>query len=325
MNDADAIFNPLSYLLNLHSLRTLFPDSADFSCSAVVSTIAQSLSENLKMTGPFLVANQDHLRQVVQTVISLITKKHPCQADFAEEELDLEDMDSTELEWLVIDSAMDVISGLATALGPTFGELWKIFEKPVLRYASGAESLGRASACGVLSEIIVGMDDAVTPLTNKLMAILLKRMSDEDDQTKSNAAYAVGRLVEKSQDSSALSKSYPTILNKLENLLTISNARCKDNAAGCVARLILKNKSAVPLGDVLPSLVNILPLKDDYQENEPVWKMVINLYREQDSHIVGMTQKLAPIMLSVLGEPEEQLTDEVRIELNQLVDHLKNM
>lgn len=276
------------------------------------------------MTGPFLIANQDHLRQVVQTVVSLITKKHPCQADFAEEELDIEDMDSTELEWLVIDSAMDVISGLAAALGPSFGELWKIFEKPILRYASGAESLGRASACGVLSEIIVGMEDAVTPITEKLMALLLKRMSDEDDQTKSNAAYAVGRLVEKSNDSNTLSKVYPTILSKLENLLTISNARCKDNAAGCVARLILKNKSSVPLGDVLPALVNILPLKDDFQENEPVWQMVISLYREQDSHILGMTQRLAPIMVSVLGEPTDQLTEEVRIELNQLVDHLRS-
>ena len=49
------------------------------------------------MTGPFLIANPDHLRQVVQVVVALITKKHPCQADFAEEELDMEDMDSTEL------------------------------------------------------------------------------------------------------------------------------------------------------------------------------------------------------------------------------------
>lgn len=300
---------------------TSWPDEED---TAVVSTIAQSLSENLKMTGPFLIANQDHLRQVVQTVVSLVTKKHPCQADFAEEELDIEDMDSTELEWLVIDSAMDVISGLAAALGQNFEELWKIFEKPILRYASGGESLGRASACGVLSEIIVGMGEAVTPITEKLMNVLLKRMSDEDDQTKSNAAYAVGRLVEKSNDSNTLQKSYPIILSKLENLLSISNARCKDNAAGCVARLIMKNKSAVPLGDVLPALVNILPLKDDYQENEPVWKMIISLYRERDSHVEALTQRLAPIMMSVRGEPEEQLTDEVRLELNQLVDHLRS-
>lgn len=292
--------------------------------SAVVSTIAQSLSETIKMTGPAIIANPDYLRQVVQVITALITKKHPCQADIAEEELDIEDMEGTELEWLVIDSAMDVISGLATALGPSFMELWKIFEKPVMRYASGPENLGRASACGVLSEIIVGLDASVTPITNQLMTILLKRMSDEDDQTKSNAAYAAGRLVEKSSDNTTISKAYPTILSKLENLLTIDAARCKDNAAGCVSRMILKNKSAVPLSEVLPALVNILPLKDDFQENEPVWQMIITLYHEQDSNVQGLTPKLAPIMLSVLGEPEEQLTDEVRSQLQGLVDHLRS-
>lgn len=291
-----------------------------------MNTISQSLSENLKMTGPALIANENHLRQVVQAVSNIITKKHPCQQEIAEEELDVEDMDSTELDWLIIDSAMDVISGLAAALGPTFIELWKVFEKPVLRYASGAESLGRASACGVLAEVIVGMDSAVTSITPQLMQILLKRMSDEDDQTKSNAAYAVGRLVEKSTDAKTLAAAYPQILSKLENLLTIDNARCKDNAAGCVARLILKNKSLVPVKDVLPVLVTtILPLKDDYQENEPVWRMIIQLYREQDSTVLGLTRSLAPIMMSVLGEPEEQLTDEVRAELTQLVEHLKSV
>ena len=95
---------------------------------------------------------------------------------------------------------MDVISGLAAALGPSFGEIWKVFEKQVLRYASGGESLGRASACGVLAEIITGMEAGVTPFTPSLMQVLLKRLSDEDAQTKSNAAYAIGRLVEKSTD-----------------------------------------------------------------------------------------------------------------------------
>ena len=33
-----------------------------------------------------------------------------------------------------------------------------------------------------------------------MMQLLLKRLGDEDPQTKSNAAYAIGRLVEKSED-----------------------------------------------------------------------------------------------------------------------------
>ncbi len=35
-------------------------------------------------------------------------------------------------DWLVIDTALDVVVGLAVALGPAFAELWKIFEKPVM-------------------------------------------------------------------------------------------------------------------------------------------------------------------------------------------------
>lgn len=278
------------------------------------------------MTGPALLSYPDVLTKIVQTVTDLITKQHACQIDAQEGALDEEDIEGTEMEWVVVDSAMDVISGLAAALGPNFGELWKIFEKQVLRYASGAESLGRASACGVLAEIITGMEGAVTPYTSQIMTILLKRLGDEDNQTKSNAAYAIGRLVEKSNDDATVIKAYPQILSKLEGVLHISEARCMDNAAGCVSRLILKHKSKVPVTQVLPLLVkDILPLTDDYQENEPVWKMIVQLYRDQDETVQQLTSQLAPIMVSVLGEPEDQLTDEVRGQLQSLVEHLKSI
>ena len=98
-----------------------------------------------------------------------------------------------------------------------------------------------------------------------------------------------------------------------------------DNAAGCISRMISKHKTNVPVDEVLPALLNsgVLPLKEDYQENEPVWKMIVQLYRDQDATVQGLTPQLGPIMMSVLGEPEEQLTDEVRDQLQQLVEHLK--
>lgn len=282
------------------------------------------LSENLKLTGPSLLSYPDVLGRVVQTTTDLITKKHTCQElpDF--EEID-EDFESTELDWILVDNAMDIISGLATALGPSFAELWKVFEKQVFRYASGGESLGRASACGVLSEVITGLKDSVTPITGTLMNVLLKRLSDEDAQTKSNAAYAVGRLVEMSNDDATVVKAYPTILQKLENILQTKEAHCMDNAAGCVARLIMKHKDKVPVSEVLPALVNsgILPLKQDYQENEPVWKMIVGLYRQQDQTVQSLTPKLAPMMMSVL-EDDDQLTEDVKKEVQALVDHLRN-
>lgn len=277
------------------------------------------------MTGPNLLSYPDVLGRVVQTTTDIITRKHTCQQGMDDEDIAEEDLEATELEWIVVDNAMDVISGLAIALGPSFGELWKVFEKQVLRYASGGESLGRASACGVLAEVITGMKEGVTPFTSSLMNILLKRLSDEDAQTKSNAAYAIGRLVEMSTDDATVLKAYPTILQKLESMLGVKEARCMDNAAGCVARLIMKHKDKVPVSDVLPALVNsgVLPLKQDYQENEPVWKMIVGLYRQQDATVQSLTPKLAPMMVSVL-EGDEQLTEEVKKEVQALVDHLKS-
>ena len=211
--------------------------------------------------------------------MQLITQKHPCQEDlFMEEEADISDIETTEFDWLVVDSAMDVISGLAVSLGPSFSELWKIFEKHLLKYATGSEALERATAVGVLAEIITGMGEAVTPLTGKLLPLLLKRLGDEDPQVKSNAAYAIGRLVEKSSATAETTKAFPAILGKLDGLLKTKEARCTDNAAGCVSRLILKNKDAVPVDEVLPVLIGeVLPLKQDYQENEPVYKMIVKL------------------------------------------------
>jgi hypothetical protein len=51
----------------------------------------------------------------------------------------------------------------------------------------------------------------------------------------------------------------------------------------------------------------------------------VHLYREQDQTIMQLTPKLAPIMMSVLGEPEDQLTDEVREQVQALVEHLKSL
>ncbi|RMD44071.1 hypothetical protein DV735_g1063, partial [Chaetothyriales sp. CBS 134920] len=300
----------------------IWPEEDD---PATTSEISRILAENLKLTGPNLLSYPEVLQKICQTVTNIITKKHPCQTGMDDEDLDDEDLESNELEWVVIDNGIDVISGLAAALGGSFAELWKIFEKQVLKFASGPEATSRASACGVLAEVITGMEGAVTPYTTTLLTILLKRLSDEDAQTKSNAAYAIGRLVEKSNDNNTILKAYPQILSKLEGVLGIKEARCRDNAAGCVARLILKHKDRVPVADVLPALVKsgVLPLEDDYQENEPVWTMIINLYKENDATVQGLTTDLAPIMISVLGEPEEQLTDAVRSELQALVEHLK--
>lgn len=231
----------------------------------------------MKLCGPALISDPTTLKQVTENLLAVINKKHSCQQDYGDTD-DMENLEeSSEYDWLIIDTALDAVIGLATCLGGTFSELWKIFEKPVMKLASGSEAFERSTSIGVIAECIRGMGSQVTPFTTSLLKLLLHRLGDEDSETKSNAAFATGLLVENSTSDQEILKSYNTILTKLEPLLHTQGARAMDNAAGCVSRMIMKHQSRFPVDKVLPALVGLLPLKEDLEENEPVYKMIVQL------------------------------------------------
>ncbi|PKY03240.1 ARM repeat-containing protein [Aspergillus campestris IBT 28561] len=293
---------------------------------ATVADINRNMAENLRYCGPALIANETTLHNVIQMITDIITKQHPCQIEFGPEEESAEAGEETsEFDWIVVDTGLDVVSGLAAALGESFAELWKVFEKTILRYASSNESLERATAVGVLAECINGMGASCTQFTSSFLKLLLHRLGEEDSQTKSNAAYAIGRLVEHSNADAEIIKEYPAILSRLESCLHQDVSRLQDNATGCLSRMILRHRENVPLKDVLPALIKLLPLKNDYEENDPLFRMICQLYKWEDATIRELTPQLLPIFQSVLTGDAEQLEDERRAELVELVKWLNQM
>ncbi|KAL2799051.1 armadillo-type protein [Aspergillus keveii] len=290
---------------------------------STVADINRNVAENLRFCGPALIANETTLHNVITMITDIITKKHPCQLEYVEEDVDAGE-ETSEFDWIVVDTALDVVSGMAAALGESFAELWKVFEKIVLRYAGSTESIERATAVGVLAECINGMGAAATQFTPGFLKLLIHRLGDEDPQTKSNAAYAVGRLVEHS-NSNELVKEFPTILSRLEQCLHQDVSRLQDNATGCLSRMILKHRESVPIKEVLPVLVSILPLKNDYEENDPLYRMICQMYKWEDATIRELTPQFLPVFQSVLCGDADQLEDERRAELVELVKWLNQM
>ncbi|KAK5657985.1 hypothetical protein OQA88_2538 [Cercophora sp. LCS_1] len=280
---------------------------------SVVTDINRNVAATLKACGPAILSQDDLMKETISVVTTIITRSHPCQQDLGDEEDEQEVEGSSEYDWLVIDTALDVVIGLAVALGPSFAELWKIFEKPILKFASSeAENLERSTGVGVIAECASNMGAGVSPYTSKLLTLLLKRLGDADQETKSNAAYATGQLIFNSTDSNTYLPHYNTILQKLEPMLQIKDARIKDNAAGCLCRMIMAHPDRVPLPDVLPALVGLLPLKDDFEENTPVYKCLLQLYEQNEPTVQSLTPSLIPVFQQVLSPPEEQLDDETR-------------
>lgn len=271
------------------------------------------------------------MEQIAATLLLLLQKQHPCQKDEDDlDEIEALEEDSAEYDWLVVETAMEVIASMSFALGEQAGELWKVFEKPILKYCSSQERFERSSAVGTMADCIEAMGPSCTQYTQRMMRILLKRLTDEDPETKSNAAFGTGLLCANSADEKELLSNYETILTTLEPLLrskstspSDNEARLLDNAAGCVSRMIKKSPSHVPLEQVLPALVELLPLHEDYGENNPVFDMIVALYQQQNADVQGLTDRLMPVFEKVLGEPEEQLNDETRAKVKELVLYLR--
>ncbi|KAE9966338.1 hypothetical protein BLS_007066 [Venturia inaequalis] len=298
---------------------------------STVTDINRDLAGVLKAAGPSILIKSEKseslLKDLVSTLLQILTKRHPCQQDLGEDgEMD-EDLleESSEYDWLVVDTALDCVTCLAAALGSTFGELWKTFEKPIMKYVSSQEASERCAAIGCLSECISYMEGGCTPYTDKLLTVLMKRLGDEDPDTKANAMYGTGLLCEKSENAALITRNYNAIFAKLEPVLdegATANHRMLDNAAGCVARMIQADPDNVALAEVLPRLVDLLPVKEDYQENAPAFRCIIALFQAQNPEMLKLAPKIAPVITKALSPPNDQLDDETRAHLTELVAYM---
>lgn len=171
------------------------------------------------------------------------------------------------------------------------------------------------------------MKSTITPFTEPLLNLFYQALSDPDPEVRSNAAFACGNLVEHSERD--LSPQFLPILGALRPLFEVvpgdsaTQLNARDNAAGAVARLILRNSDVVPLGQVLPVLIDSLPLKDDKEENRPVFKALFHLFRTNPASVSPYIDRLLQVFAQVLDPSGAELvSDEIRAELIALITAL---
>ncbi|OBZ90920.1 putative importin subunit beta-4 [Choanephora cucurbitarum] len=287
------------------------------------STVAQTCQEfvtALRLMGPILIS--DSLEDVAQNLLEIFQKKSICQQSFDDGDYDEED-DEIESESLLITSAGDLVAALCEVVGPSFNKYFEVYLPLICKYYKPNKTQAeRSMAIGCLGECIVGIKEAVTPHTERLTQLFVKACNDEDELVRSNAAFALGCLTTNTQID--LSPHYPTLLTTLSPLFsnqTLPNT--VDNAAGAVARLILAHPNAVPLDQVLPTFTNALPLKADFEENQPVFDCIFKLFNASNPFVLNNLPQFLHIFTQVLSD-NEQLKEPTRIHLIELIRHLNS-
>ncbi|RKO83503.1 armadillo-type protein [Blyttiomyces helicus] len=263
----------------------------------VVAQTFAELTEALREVGPGLLSGEaDAIGQILLQVLS---KQHACQISFFEDDEDShvmqrmapapsadEEGGDAEHQAVLVDRACDLLGALADTLGADFAPFFtSAFPLVSKYYRKNRPDSDRSMAIGSLSEAANGLGKAVTPFTADLVPIFIKALGDEEEEIRSNGAYAIGVLVFHSEVD--LSSYYIQILQLLRPLLESTNTalNAKDNACGALSRMILRSPDLLPLDRVLPTLLDQLPLKKDMQENEPVYGALFMLLRANNAYV----------------------------------------
>lgn len=278
--------------------------------------------------GPAVV--EGRLDEIATYCLEILEKKSLSQQDpDVEDEGDV-DADSSEYETALVSNAMDVFGAMATILGPDFGQAFGPVLNIISKYSEPQRSNSeRSMVVGSLGEIIVGLKSGVTQYTEPLLSIISRGLRDSEADSRSNAAFAAGVLIENSEID--LGSHYVALLQVLGSYFdapdhsppAVYNAR--DNAAGAISRMIVKNISAVPLEQALPLIFSVLPLQFDPLENRAVYAALFHIYRSQPQALTPHIDQLLKASAYVLLDPahEDDTTEETKAELKALIGDLK--
>ncbi|KAF9462876.1 armadillo-type protein [Collybia nuda] len=293
---------------------------------SVASSLCIGLAETINKIGPAFIEGQ--VQPICTIAIQILEQKAFCQQDPDQDEDEEAPEDQAEYDSVLISSAGDLVAALASALGAEFTPAFNTFFPLIAKYYKKSRSLSdRSSAIGCLAEIIAGMKGAITPSTEPLLELFYRALSDSDAEVQSNAAFAVGQLVENSEVD--LSPQYLHLLAGLRPLFVITpdapaaKLNAKDNAAGAVGRLLLRNAAAIPLDQVLPVFIDALPLKNDFLENRPVFRALFHLFRTNGAALYPFMDRLLQVFAHVLDPSgPDQVGDEIRAQLIDLIGAL---
>jgi hypothetical protein len=311
------VHDTISAMLNAF-IPAILAAWADEDEKDVVIILLQEYADTLKLLGPVAIAG--HEQTVLQNVQEIYEKKAYCQQDQGDDEGILDEDEQAERESQLKIAASDMLGALAIALGAQFTQAMNVFMPYLTKYYKPSKSLQeRSMAIGTLSEVISGMKQ-VDAVCETLYHLFLKAMSDPEDEVRSNACYGMGVLIEYATVD--MSGQYATVLQSIQPFFQNQQLpNLTDNACGCLARMIMKQPTAMPLDQVLPVLLSALPLKADYQENEPVYKCIMGLARAQDPTILANLGTIKSLMASVLQDANDVVKEDTRADMTQFLSN----
>jgi len=244
----------------------------------IVIAALDALTELLKQCKDGVTGVQGHPELIVSCVQKIMKGECACQ-DAEEAEGGEEEDEEAEQDEMLFEYAGEVLPTLGRALAPAtfapyFTGLLPMLLKKTKKHCSVAE---RSFAVGAIADSLEPLQGVLDPFLQHLLPLFVEMLKDEEDDVRNNSIYGLGELV--LWGGEAAVPHYSHILATLSRLAaTEASPRVVDQVTGALCRFVVTGHAAVPVAEVVPAVLARLPLQEDLEEYDLVFKALLALY-----------------------------------------------
>lgn len=282
----------------------------------VVAQACMSVADIMNDFG--YIAVEPYMSRLVEATLVLLREESACQLIESDSEIDEDD---TEHDEVLMDAVSDLLPAFAKALGAQFAQIFSQLFEPLMKFSKQSRPpQDRTMVVATLAEVAQHMGAPIAGYVDAVMHLVLKELGSPEATNRRNAAFCVGELCKNGGNS--VLKYLADVLSGLYPLFGESEPdnAVKDNAAGAVARMIMSHPESIPLNQVLPVFLQVLPLKEDYEESVSVYGCICDLVLSSNSQILSFVPQLVNVFAQVAVSPVE--ASEVKVHIGRAFSHL---
>ena len=146
---------------------------------------------------------------------------------------------------------------------------------------------------GCFAEIVDGLKTAIAPYVSDLLQIASTAIQDPEPKVQRNACFLIGVLVTHAPENSVIFQNLDQVIMSLNPFFNIKSsgklrnedAALIDNACSALARIITRAHSGINMEEILPVFLRSLPLREDHEEDLPVYQCIFTLVSVQNTLI----------------------------------------
>lgn len=266
----------------------------------VVVAALDIMTELLKQCKTAVTEHAGMNEKIIGCVQKIMKGECACQ-DMEGEDGEEEEAEQDEM---LFEYAGEVLPNLGRALtpqtfAPYFTGLLQLLLKKTRKQCSVAE---RSFAVGAIADSVEPLAGVLDPFLPHLLPVFVDLTTDEEDDCRNNAVYGLGELI--LWGGAAMEPHYTAVLGTFSNLLqSETSPRVVDQLVGAVARAVVANITKVPVEEMVTAVLANLPLKEDMDEYDMVFKFFSTLYTAQHTTFNNCIPKIVECSAAFFSSP----------------------